>query len=224
MKFRNEYKHYVIERDLIPLRRRLAAVMERDRYTDSDGGYLIKSLYFDNCYDKALAEKLFGMGKREKFRIRYYNDNKDFIRLEKKSKIGDKCLKQGTELTEEQVQKILNNDIRWMIATQDELIRELWAKMQYQMLRPKSIVVYDRQAYVYEPGNVRVTIDSNIRGSNNVQGFLDKDTVMLQTFRPSILEVKWDEFLPQVIRDIVQLDDARTSSFSKYAAIRLVNI
>ena len=224
MKFRNEYKHYATNQDLIPLRKRLAAVMKRDRYTDSSGGYLIKSLYFDNCYDKALAEKLYGTEKREKFRIRYYNDNKDFIRLEKKSKIGGKCLKQGTRITEEQVRKILNDDIEWMIATQDELICELWSKMQYQMLRPKSIVVYDREAYVYEPGNVRVTIDSNIRGSNNVRGFLNEDTVMLQTFRPSILEVKWDEFLPQIVRDIVQLDDAKTSSFSKYAAIRLATI
>ena len=94
------------------------------------------------------------------------------------------------------------------------------AKMQYQMLRPKNIVVYDREAFVYEPGNVRVTIDSNIRGSDNVQKFLTADETDLKLFSQIILEVKWDEFLPQIIRDVVQLNDVRTSNFSKYAATR----
>lgn len=220
MKFRNECKHYITEFDIIGLRQRLSVIAEKDKYADEKGHYLIKSLYFDNCYDKALNEKLMGLEKREKFRIRYYNDNIDFIRLEKKSKISGKCLKQSAVITKEQVAKLLNGDAGWMQYSDEELICELWAKMQYQLLRPKNIVIYDREAYVYRLGNVRVTIDSNIRGSDNVKSFLRSDGVELQLFQKSILEVKWDEYLPQIIRDAVQLNSVKTNSFSKYAATR----
>lgn len=219
-KFRNECKHYVTELELIGLRQRLNAVAKKDRFSTNNGGYLIKSLYFDNCYDKALNEKLMGVANREKFRIRFYNNDTSYIRLEKKSKIKGLCLKKGTRLSAEQVQALLDGEISWMTAADDELIYELWAKMQYQMLRPKNIVVYDREAYVYNPGNVRVTIDSNIRGSDNVQRFLMGDEVDLRLIDRTILEVKWDEFLPQIIRDAVQLNDVKTSAFSKYAATR----
>lgn len=220
MKFRNECKHHVTEVELIGLRQRLNAVAKRDRFSIGDGGYLIRSLYFDNCYDKALNEKMMGITNREKFRIRFYNNDTSYIRLEKKSKINGLCLKQGVRLSEEQVQAVLDGEISWMRKNDNELIRELWAKMQYQILRPKNIVVYDREAYVYEPGNVRVTIDSNIRGSDNIQRFLKGDEADLKLFNKIILEVKWDEFLPQIIRDIVQLKDVRTSNFSKFAATR----
>lgn len=220
MNFRNEYKHHVTEYDLIGLRTRLGAVAHRDLFSTDNGGYLIKSLYFDNCYDKALVEKMSGLAKREKFRIRFYNNDTSFIRLEKKSKIDGLCLKQSTRMTAKQVQALLDGETEWMTDLDDELIRELYAKMRYQLLRPKNIVVYDREAYVYDAGNVRVTIDSNIRGSDNVGRFLQGDEVDLKLFNETILEVKWDGFLPQIIRDIVQLRDVQTSNFSKYAATR----
>lgn len=221
IKFRNEMKHHVTEFDLIGLRQRMTAVAKRDPYAGENGIYTIKSLYFDNCYDKALIEKMSGYEKREKFRIRYYNDDTSFIRLEKKSKISGMCLKDSCSITEEEVQKILENDISWMQFSDRELITELWAKMKYQLLRPKNTVIYEREAFIYPPGNVRVTIDSNIRGESDVLNFLNKENGSLKTFSPSILEVKWDEFLPQIIRDAVQLGTASTSNFSKYAATRI---
>lgn len=220
MKFRNECKHQVTEFDLIGLRQRLNAVAKRDRFSIGEDGYLIKSLYFDNCYDKALNERIMGINNREKFRIRFYNNDASFIRLEKKSKLNGLCLKQSAQISKEQVQAILDGEASWAKASDDELICELRAKMQYQMLRPKNIVVYDREAYVYEPGNVRVTIDSNIRGSSSIQHFLLGDEADLKLFNQIVLEVKWDEFLPQIIRDVVQLNDVKTSNFSKYAATR----
>lgn len=220
MKFRNECKHHVTEFDLIGIRQRLSVVARRDEHSGKYGLYTVKSLYFDNCYDKALIEKEAGYEKREKFRIRYYNDDTDFIRLEKKSKINGLCLKQSCRITKEQVERIIDSDISWMEYSDEELIKELWAKMQFQLLRPKNIVIYEREAYVYSPGNVRVTIDSDIRGDSDIRNFFAKDDNALKLFPMSILEVKWDEFLPQIIRDIVQLNTAKTKSFSKYAATR----
>ena len=221
MKFRHEYKHQINLADIYGLRARLNAVAKHDSYADKDGTYIVKSLYFDNYTDKALREKIDGVNKREKFRIRYYGTDTSFIRLEKKSKISGLCNKISCMITAEECRKILNGDFDFMKDSEYELMRELYSKMRYQLLRPKCIVAYTRESFVYPPGNVRVTLDMNICGSNNVKEFLNPDLQFLQTYHNSILEVKWDEYLPQVIRDCVQVKSRRSAAFSKYAAIRI---
>ena len=171
--------------------------------------------------DKALREKIDGVNKREKFRIRYYGTDTTFIRLEKKSKINGLCNKESCRITVEECQKLIDGDIEFMKDSEFELMRELYSKMKYQLLRPKCIVAYTRECFVYPPGNVRVTLDMNICGSNNVKEFLNPDLPFLQTYHEAILEVKWDEYLPQIIRDLVQVKSRRSTAFSKYAAIRI---
>ena len=221
MKFRHEYKHQINLADIYGLRTRLSAVVKHDSHASDDGTYFIKSLYFDNYMDKALREKIDGVNKREKFRIRYYGTDTSFIKLEKKSKINGLCNKVSCPITAEECQKIIDGDIEFMKDSEFELMRELYSKMKCQLLRPKCIVAYTRECFVYPPGNVRVTIDMNICGSNNVKEFLNPDLPFLQTYHDSILEVKWDEYLPQIIRDLVQVKSRRSAAFSKYAAIRL---
>ena len=221
MKFRHEYKHQINLADIYGLRTRLSAVVKHDSNCNADGTYFVKSLYFDNYMDKALREKIDGVNRREKFRIRYYGTDTSFIRLEKKSKINGLCNKVTCRITAEECQKIIDGDIEFMKDSEFELMRELYSKMKYQLLRPKCIVAYTRECFVYPPGNVRVTLDMNICGSNNVKEFLNPDLPFLQTYHEAILEVKWDEFLPQIIRDCVQVKSRRSAAFSKYAAIRI---
>lgn len=220
MKFRHEYKHQVNNLDLMLLRQRLTGVMKRDRYAGEDGTYYIKSLYFDTYTDKALREKLDGVDKREKFRIRYYNEDTSFIRLEKKSKINGMCLKESAPITAEECRQILDGDIDFLLKRNVPLFRELYVKMRTGLLRPKCIVAYDRESFVCAAGNTRVTLDTNIRGSYNVQSFLTPNASMTQLYHTSILEVKWDEYLPEIIEKIVGLKNRRTAAFSKYAAVR----
>ena len=221
MKFRHEYKHQVNLADIYGLRTRLLAIAAHDSNCDADGTYFVKSLYFDNYMDKALREKIDGVNKREKFRIRYYGTDTSFIRLEKKSKINGLCNKVTCRIAAGECKKIIDGDIDFMKDSEFELMRELYSKMKYQLLRPKCIVAYTRECFVYPPGNVRVTLDMNICGSNNVKEFLNPDLPFLQTYHDSILEVKWDEYLPQIIRDSVQVKSRRSAAFSKYAAIRI---
>ena len=221
LKFRHEYKHQINLADIYGLRTRLSAIVKHDSNCDADGTYFVKSLYFDNYMDKALREKIDGVNKREKFRIRYYGTDTSFIRLEKKSKINGLCNKVTCRITAEECKKIIDGDIDFMKDSEHELMRELYSKMKYQLLRPKCIVAYTRECFVYRCGNVRVTLDMNICGSNNVKEFLNPDLPFLQTYHEAILEVKWDEYLPQIIRDCVQVKSRRSAAFSKYAAIRI---
>ena len=221
MEFRHEWKHELNHGDMMVLRQRLGAVMERDSHA-VDGRYFIRSLYFDNGADKALREKLDGVNIREKFRIRYYDFNTSLIHLEKKSKRGGLGSKEQAELTAEEAQKIVDGDVAWMQNDRRPLVRELFEKMRSQGLRPKTIVDYTREPFVYGPGNVRVTLDYNIRTGLRSTDFLNRDCVTIPAGdAPIILEVKWDAYLPAVIRDIVQLEGRRTSAFSKYAICRI---
>lgn len=221
MVFRHEWKHEINYSDMIILRQRLRAVMKPDENA-VDGKYFIRSLYFDNLSDKALREKIDGVNCREKFRIRYYNGDTSLIHLEKKSKINGLGSKQSANFSAEEAQKIVDGDYDWMIGCGRPLVQELYSKMMSQGLRPKTIVDYTREPFVFSAGNVRVTLDYDIRTGLYCTDFLNTDCITFPAGNaPVILEVKWDEFLPSVIRDIVQLESRRTSAFSKYAVCRI---
>lgn len=221
MKYRHEWKHQINQSDLLILRSRLSSIIGRDTHA-KDGTYHIRSLYFDNQADKALREKLDGVDKREKFRIRYYNSDTELIRLEKKSKINNLCSKQTTTLTVEQAHSIAEGNWFWMSASPEPLIAELYSKIISQGLRPKVIVDYIREPFVYAPGNVRITLDYQIRTGLKCTDFLNPDCITVPIPDcPIILEVKWDEYLPDIIRKAVGLTNLQAQAFSKYAACRM---
>ncbi len=221
MDFRHEWKHEINYSDMVVLRQRLKAVMKPDENA-VDGRYFIRSLYFDNISDKALREKIDGVNCREKFRIRYYNGDTSLIHLEKKSKINGLGNKQSANLSAEEAQKIVDGDFDWMIDCDRPLVQELYSKMKSQGLRPKTIVDYTREPFVFSAGIVGVTLDYDIRTGLYCTDFLNPDCITIPAGNaPIILEVKWDEFLPSVIRDIVQLESRRTAAFSKYAVCRI---
>ena len=221
MKFRHELKQEITYADMLVLRQRLKTVMQEDSHA-TDGRYEIRSLYFDNLNDKALREKIDGVNIREKFRIRYYNGDTSLIHLEKKSKINGLCLKESVSLTFEQAEAILNGDYTWMAECKESLMRELYIKMKHDGLRPKTIVDYAREPFVFGPGNVRITLDYNIRTGLSAVDFLNNSCVTVPIANnPIILEIKWDEYLPDIIKDIIQLNRGRIGAFSKYAACRM---
>lgn len=220
MAFRHEWKHEINLSDKITLRQRLQAVAQPDEHT-VDGKYEIRSLYFDNQEDKALREKLDGVSVREKFRIRYYNGDTSYIHLEKKSKRGNLSSKESALLTKKEAQEIVGSNYEWMLQYENPLVQELYTKMIIEGLRPKTIVDYTREPYVYAPGNVRVTIDYNIRTGLFCTDFLNPECPTIPIVdSPIILEVKWDAWLPDIIRDAIQVKDCHSIAFSKYAVCR----
>lgn len=219
---RHELKYQINASDYIRLHSRLKYVMRHDENSGEAGGYKIRSLYFDNYSDKAVFEKLAGVSRREKFRIRLYNDDPSLIRLEKKSKINRLCYKESTVLSQEQCREILSGRYVAFKGPDDPLLMELYVKMRCQNLRPRTIVDYYREAYVYPAGNVRVTFDTRIKTSNHIEGLFDPELVTIPATKTTLLEIKYDGFIPEVIRGIIQIGDRFETEFSKYVVSRFV--
>ena len=220
-KYRHEYKIEVSLFEYLQITSKLDVIMHPDEHC-KNGMYSISSLYFDNVYDKALNEKVRGVNQREKFRFRYYDDDTGFIRLEKKQKINGLCLKTSCRITRDEVKQVISGNYECLKNSDEELLNELAFKMDTQGLRPKNIVKYDRQAYVYEPGNVRVTFDMNLTAGIEPRDFLEKSKSMsvIDGDEHIIMEVKYDEFIPEIIAGIVSEKQGRVQAFSKYAQCR----
>ena len=169
-----------------------------------------------------MREKSDGINRREKFRIRYYNNDPSLIRLERKAKRNGLELKDSVVLTEEIVKKIIAGEyniyavsveklveepksMKNFLGDPPDLLNEFLLKLKLQCLRPKTIVDYIREPYVYRPGNVRVTFDYHLRTGRYCTDFLNSECELFPVDNaPIIMEVKWDHFLPAVIQAAIQ--------------------
>ena len=222
MVYRNEIKHVITQADKLAICANMRAVATLDSHAVQNGRYRIRSLYFDNPANMALREKMDGVSEREKFRLRYYDNNTGLIHLEKKVKKSGMGYKLSETVTAEEAQRIIDGDTAWMATSGRALLIELYSKMHSQGLRPRTIVDYVRTPFVYKPGNVRVTIDEDIRTGLNRTDFLNPDCPMIPAGDSVIiLEVKWDEFLPDIIRKAVAVSNVRATAFSKYHMSRI---
>lgn len=221
-KGRHEHKLCINISDYMQISSKLKYVAQLDKNSLEEGSYKIRSLYFDNYTDKAVTEKLSGLSRREKFRIRLYNDDSSFIRLEKKTKTNRLCYKSNTLITKEACEAILAGHYDVLKVEQNPLFLELYTKIKYQNLRPKNIVDYIREAYIFPAGNVRITLDKHIKTSNNVLGLFSPELVTIPAAKAIILEIKYDGFIPEVIRQVIQIGNRHETEFSKYVVSRLV--
>lgn len=221
-KYRNELKIPINPLDRVVISRRLSAVMPLDKNAGPDGTYKVRSLYFDDIHNTALQEKLTGLLYREKFRIRIYNDNADYIRLERKAKRGELGYKDTAVLTKAECLELLAGNPRFLLLRSEPVCRQLFVKMSTGLFSPKVIVEYDREAYVWPVGRVRITVDSNIRSTLAVNAFLEPllSTTHVVEHGISVLEVKYDNYLPIHISNLIRLENRQVDAVSKYAMCR----
>ena len=221
LKLRHEWKYSINPQDAVILTSRLRKLFPHDPNAGSHGSYRVSSLYFDTPYDKALRQKIDGVDQREKFRLRYYGEDTSFLRLEKKFKVNGLCGKHSVRVTRDQAERILSGDIAFLLESGHPLLTEFYSKLRGQLLSPKTVVTYDREAFLYGPGNVRVTIDRHLRFGLRCQDFLDPRLHHAPVSDGlSVLEVKYDEFLPELVRMAVQIPSRQASAYSKYAVCR----
>lgn len=225
MEYRNELKFELSDLELMRVKNRLLPLMRLDIH-QGPNGYLIKSLYFDDLYDSCLAEKENGICFREKYRIRIYNNSPDYINLEKKTKYANMSKKTTQILNQKDYEALLSGNIDGLHAllsrNKGNLLEEFILKILYKKYSPKCIIAYERFAFTENIGNVRITLDRNISGSNQIERFFDPDlfTIPIMPQTRHILEIKYDELLPHYILQTLDLGCLQRQSFSKYYMAR----
>lgn len=217
MNYRHELKFMVSDQEIEILRYRLKPLMQTDKYHD-EGTYMIRSLYFDDLEDSCMTENADGVDNRRKFRIRIYSGDDDVIKLEKKIKHRGMTCKISENLSKELCLTYMSGRAPALTEDSGGLQKELFAEMKMNGMHPTVIVGYERTAFVEQRGNVRITFDRNISGSEKISSFLDTrfTSVPVLPKGQHILEVKFDQFLPQYIGDVLQTGTLQQMSFSKY--------
>ena len=225
-KYRHELKYVCTAAQLAMIQSRIHHLISLDSHVADNGMYQIRSLYFDDYYNRCYYENENGTDPREKFRIRIYNGSADRISLELKKKERGKTLKLSCPLTEDQCRILMKGEVLPDSPDYPPVLQKLLLLMKTTLMKPKIIVEYDRVPYVYKLGNVRITLDENISSSNHIETFLDKE-IYKRPIMPAgqhILEVKFDEFLPDYIYQVLQLDSLRQTAFSKFYLCRKFNV
>lgn len=217
-RYRHEFKYLINDYQYHIIKNNLDCIMELDPHVQSRGYYSIRSLYFDDYEDSCFFDNENGVDPRQKFRIRIYNASSERISLESKIKIKNKTLKQSCSINKQTVERlIMGKKIEWD-SKMHPLLKKVYYLQETRLLSPKVIVEYDRIPYVERNGNVRITLDLDVRCSGDIITFFDK-TILDRPVMPigyQLLEVKYDSFIPDYIHRSIYTRELSQTTFSKY--------
>ena len=204
LQLRHELKYYIDPPQYRILRSRLSAILSMDPHAGPDGRYHIRSLYFDDFKNTAFFEKQAGVARRKKYRMRIYDYSDSVIKLEKKVKLDQYIGKESIRLTREEADRILSGDISFMAYSENRLLRAFYLESRRNLLRPNVIVDYYREAYIHPMGNVRITFDIGLHTGLDCLKLFDCNIFTVGAIEEPgvILEIKYDNFIPQAIRGL----------------------
>lgn len=221
LSFRHENKYLMDVSDAAILRLRLEHLLERDPHAGETGIYKIRSAYFDDYWNSAYEEKMMGIMGRSKYRIRLYNDSDAMIRLERKIKRDAYISKQSAVLTRAEAERLMAGDYDFLYGSPQPLCREFYYECAVKMMRPRAIVDYEREPFVYAAGDVRVTFDMDVRAAMLHFDLFDPDLPSIGVLDAGqiILEVKYTELLPGFIQELLPQRLGQRLSLSKYTMV-----
>jgi hypothetical protein len=216
-KYRHEWKYLIDTAQKELICRRLSPFLHLDKHA-TNGGYMIRSLYFDDYFNSAYNEKDAGVLERKKYRIRIYNCSDASINLERKKKYGSYIYKEAAPLTREEVYKILDGHYEFLLQSEHPLCREFYYECVSNMMRPRTIVDYERVPWTLEQGTVRITFDMDVRAAIGNFDIFDATLPSLPVLEDGkcVMEVKFTEFLPRFVRDILPDRASEFTAVSKY--------
>lgn len=212
---RHELKHAISPLDALSLKRRFSAILRPDPH-GPDGVYAVRSLYFDDPYGRAAEEKLAGVRDRVKYRLRLYGGDLGAVRLERKAKEGEWVRKDSLWISPEEARELAAGDPRFLSRREEPEARRMLSEILSGPLQPSVLVEYTRTAYEYDIGNCRLTLDEDLRFGFHTEDFFSTCPVLLSAGTLSILEIKFDSYLPSHIAHLAQLHDRGRAAASKF--------
>ena len=219
---RHELKYFINLAEMEALRQRLRGALSMDEHCVGGRPYAIRSLYFDDVDDSAFYDKQAGVMHRDKYRIRIYNLSDKLIFLERKRKMGDLIQKSSVQITRRLCDQLVAGNPAGLYKAQNPLLQDMYVQMRTKLLRPRVLVDYEREAYIHPAEDVRITFDMTLRS-----GLVSRDlfnphvpTVCPHDRNVEILEVKFNNYLPEYINALLYGVEAERSAVSKYILCR----
>lgn len=219
---RHELKYFIHPAEVEALRARLRPALRLDSHCPGGRPYAIRSLYFDDIDDSAYYDKVGGVMHRDKYRIRIYRHSDAEIFLERKRKLGDLIQKSSVQITRRLCQQLIDGNPAGLQRASNPLLQEMYVQMRTRLLRPRVIVDYEREAYLHPAENVRITFDLDLRtGLGSTELFNPRIPVVCpHDGDVQILEIKYDNYLPDHIARLLVGIRADRSAISKYVICR----
>lgn len=219
---RVENKYEINEFTAMSLKGILCKTLTEDSY-NTDDGYMVRSLYFDTFYNNDYFDKEDGLEHRRKIRLRTYDPNAQFLKLELKQKEGEYQHKYSLTIPRSIAQRLVNGDYEGLKELNNDFANELYNIMQANLYRPKCIVEYKRLAYIVKENNTRITIDSDLRSSESDMDIFNPSLSLNPVTSKTILEVKYNNFLLSYVKDIIDSTNKSQTSASKYCMSRYIS-
>ena len=219
---RHELKYFIHPAEVEALRIQLRRGLQLDSHCYGGRPYAIRSLYFDDIEDSAYFDKVGGVMHRDKYRIRIYGHSDAEIFLERKRKLGDLIQKSSVQITRRLCEQLMAGDPRGLYRSSNPLLQDMFVQMRTKLLRPSVIVDYEREAYLHPAENVRITFDLKLRSGMHSTDLFNPDIPVISPLDQNleILEVKYDNFMPDHVRMLLAGIKAERSAVSKYVLCR----
>ena len=222
-RLRHEFKYHINYLQYKILQKKLSAVLKLDSHAGPDGRYHVRSLYFDDFKNTAFFEKMSGVLRRKKYRIRIYNCSDECIKFERKTKLDQYVFKETVKLTRNNAERIIAGDVAFLSNSKDQLLKTFYLESRHSLLRPVVLVDYHREAYIHPVGNVRITFDIGVHTSMGSVSLFDLCTCTMSVNEEQgvILEVKFDDVLPLHIRGLFPKTITPRTSIGKFTICRV---
>lgn len=217
--FRKELKYVIYQHEFARLRQQLSALMYPDPH-GGDFGYTVRSLYFDSIYDRDLYATLDGDLCKSKIRLRIY-DRDGPVKLELKQKQGSDSLKRSLSLSREEADAMQRCDYGFLCDRPEETARACYMQLMQGAYQPKTLIEYEREAYLFPAGDVRVTFDTGVRATASAWDLFAQEVPWTPVIPAGtgVLEVKYSSFLPTFLKQAVKADRLASAN-SKYVQAR----
>ncbi len=222
---RKELKYYINYIDYLNLKSRLSSIFLRDKNSNQEGHYHIRSLYFDNKSNDSYFEKISGIERRNKYRIRIYNLWPDPVKLEIKSKINNVIFKESVIIIKTDIDKIISGDYDCLLYYRNSTAGKIYGEFTKDFYKPVIIIDYKRDAYYLDLNNIRITFDFNIQKEEiNLNDLFNTDLNMSPVLYSNkiIMEIKFNIFLPSWVKNLLQLPRLERCAISKYTLSRYI--
>lgn len=219
--YRHEIKFILSSMEYSQLRRLIGAFAGRDENARTDKGYYIRSLYFDTLTNLDYKSKIMGLSERKKIRLRIYDVSAETVKLEIKNKENDYSVKETSIITRADALNLMQGRYDILLKYNDAVCKKVYNNFINNIYMPKIIVDYDREAYSFPIENIRLTFDKGVRVSKNTDMFCNNAAMCsVLSCEQIILEVKFDGFLPEHIRNALSSAHMQRMSISKYCMAR----